>query len=505
MAILNSILGWIIKKRLHQIELFMKYPCEVQEELLRKLISTAEHTQWGEHFDYQSIDNFKTFSERVPIVTYDQLQPQVERIMKGEQNILWPSEIKWFAKSSGTTSNRSKFIPVSMESLEECHFKGGKDLLSIYFNNNPDALLFNGKLLSLGGSHNINSFHNESYYGDLSAILIQNLPFWVQIMRTPEMNIALMDKWDEKIERMAQETIKVNVTNISGVPSWSLVLLKRILEITGKKTIAEVWPDLELFVHGAVNFTPYREQFNQIIGKRIQYLETYNASEGFFGIQDRNDSDEMLLMLDYGIYYEFIPQKHWHEENPKTLTLSEVQTGEQYALVITTNAGLWRYKIGDTIQFTSINPYRIKISGRTAHFINAFGEELVIDNAEKAITEAGKRTGATVREFTAAPVYFSNNKNGAHEWLIEFSQEPENLDAFTIALDEELKKVNSDYEAKRFKDITLNKPIVHKMPKNTFYIWMEKNNKLGGQHKVPRLANHRKFVDEILNVQNSLS
>ncbi len=490
---------------MHQIELFMKYPCEVQEELLRKLISTAEHTQWGEHFEYQSIDNFKTFSERVPVVTYDQLQPQVERIMKGEQNILWPSEIKWFAKSSGTTSNRSKFIPVSMESLEECHFKGGKDLLSIYFNNNPDALLFNGKLLSLGGSHSINSFHNESYYGDLSAILIQNLPFWVQIMRTPEMNIALMDKWDEKIERMAQETIKENVTNISGVPSWTLVLLKRILEITGKKTIAEVWPGLELFVHGAVNFTPYREQFKQIIGKRIQYLETYNASEGFFGIQDRNDSDEMLLMLDYGIYYEFIPQKYWHEENPKTLTLSEVQTGEQYALVITTNAGLWRYKIGDTIQFTSISPYRIKISGRTAHFINAFGEELVIDNAEKAITEAGKRTGATVREFTAAPVYFGKKNNGAHEWLIEFSDEPENLDEFTMALDEELKKVNSDYEAKRFKDITLNKPIVHKMPKNTFYKWMEKNKKLGGQHKVPRLANHRKFVEEILSFQNNLS
>jgi len=498
-------MGWIIKKRMHQIELFMKYPCEVQEELLRKLISTAEHTQWGEHFDYQSIDNFKTFSERVPVVTYDQLQPQVERIMKGEQNILWPTEIKWFAKSSGTTSNRSKFIPVSMESLEECHFKGGKDLLSIYFNNNPDALLFNGKLLSLGGSHSINAFHNESYYGDLSAILIQNLPFWVQIMRTPEMNIALMDKWDEKIERMAQETIKENVTNISGVPSWTLVLLKRILEITGKKTIAEVWPGLELFVHGVVNFTPYREQFKQIIGKHIQYLETYNASEGFFGIQDRNDSDEMLLMLDYGIYYEFIPQKHWHEENPKTLTLSEVQIGEQYALVITTNAGLWRYKIGDTIQFTSISPYRIKISGRTAHFINAFGEELVIDNAEKAITEAGKRTGATVREFTAAPVYFGNKNNGAHEWLIEFSHEPENLDEFTMALDEELKKVNSDYEAKRFKDITLNKPIVHKMPVNTFYKWLEKNKKLGGQHKVPRLANHRKFVDEILNVQNNLS
>jgi hypothetical protein len=504
MAILNSILGWIIKKRMHQIELFMKYPCEVQEEVLRKLIAAAEHTQWGEHFGYQSIDNIHTFQQRVPVLSYDDLQPQIERIMRGEQNILWPTEIKWFAKSSGTTSAKSKFIPVSAESLEECHFKGGKDLLSIYFNNNPDALLFSGKLLSLGGSHSINSFYNESYYGDLSAILIQNLPFWVQIMRTPDMSIALMDKWDEKIERMAQETIREDVTNISGVPSWTLVLLKRILEISGKNCIAEVWPNLELFVHGAVNFSPYREQFNRIIGKPIQYLETYNASEGFFGIQDRNDSDDMLLMLDYGIYYEFIPQDQWHEPFPKTITLSEVKKDVQYALVISTNAGLWRYKIGDTIQFTSTNPYRVKITGRTAQFINAFGEELMVDNAEKAIAEAGRRTGALIREFTAAPVYFNNSSNGAHEWLIEFSNEPHNLDEFAIALDEELKKVNSDYEAKRYMDMTLNKPIIRKMPFNTFYTWMQKNKKLGGQHKVPRLANHRSYVEEILLVQNQL-
>ncbi|MBS1763852.1 MAG: GH3 auxin-responsive promoter family protein [Bacteroidetes bacterium] len=502
MAIITSILSWIIKKRMHQIELFMKYPSEVQEEWLRKLILTAQHTQWGEHFGYNSIENARTFKERVPVVSYEQLQPQIERIMRGEQNILWPTEIKWFAKSSGTTGSKSKFIPVSMESLEECHFKGGKDLLSIYLNNNPDAQLFDGKLLSLGGSHSVSAFNSESYYGDISAILIQNLPFWVKIMRTPDISIALMDKWDDKIEKMAQETIKENVTNLSGVPSWTLVLLHKVLELSGKSSIAEVWPNLELFVHGAVNFTPYKEQFHKIIGKPIQYLETYNASEGFFGIQDRNNSDDMLLMLDYGVYYEFVPQSEWDREHPVTLSLDQVKTGEQYAVIITTNAGLWRYKIGDTIQFTSTDPYRIKITGRTAQYINAFGEELMVDNAERAIAEAGKRTGALVREFTAAPVYFNSTKTGAHEWLVEFSNDPTSMDDFAVALDEELKKLNSDYEAKRFKDMTLNKPIVRKLPLNTFYRWMELRKKLGGQHKVPRLANNRDFIEEILTLKN---
>lgn len=501
MAILNSILSWIMLKRMHQIELFMKYPNEVQEEWLRKLIATAKNTSWGEFFDYKSIANVQTFKERVPIVDYEGLRPHIMRIMHGEQNVLWPTEIKWFAKSSGTTASVSKFIPVSMESLEECHFKGGKDLLSMYYNNNPEAQLFNGKLLSLGGSHSINSFSNDSYYGDLSAILIQNLPFWIQIMRTPDISIALMDKWDDKIEMMAKETIKEDVTNISGVPSWTLVLMKRVLELTGKKTIAEVWPNIELFVHGAVNFTPYRDQFKTIMGKSINYLETYNASEGFFGIQDRNNADDMLLMLDYGIYYEFIPVSEWDKPHPKTLGLDEVKTGVQYAIVITTNAGLWRYKIGDTVQFTSLNPYRIKITGRTAHFINAFGEELIIDNAEKAISEAGKRTGAAVREYTAAPVYFSENNCGAHEWLVEFTTEPADMKEFAEALDEELKKVNSDYEAKRFKNMALTMPIVRKMPVNTFYSWMEKNKKIGGQHKVPRLANHRMYIDDILGAE----
>lgn len=493
-----------MKKRIHQIELFMKYPNEVQDELLRRLVSLAGFTEWGKRYGYESISTIAEFKNRVPVQDYESLKPFINRIMHGEQNILWSSDIKWFAKSSGTTNDKSKFIPVSGESMEDCHFKGGKDLLSIYCNNYPDTLVFNGKLLSLGGSHSINTFNNSSYYGDLSAIIIQNLPVWVQLLRTPDISIALMDEWEKKIEMIARSTITEDVTNISGVPSWTLVLLKRVLEMTGKNSIAEVWPNLELFVHGAVNFNPYRQHFEKIIGKKINYLETYNASEGFFGIQDQKNSEEMLLMLDYGIYYEFVPLGELQNENPKTLSLDEVKLNQTYAILISSNAGLWRYKIGDTVTFTSLRPYRIKIAGRTAHFINAFGEELVIDNAERAIAEASRRTGALVREYTAAPVYFTEHNNGAHEWLIEFSKEPGSVSEFALALDEELKKINSDYEAKRYKDMALRPPIVHVMPENIFYHWLKKKNKLGGQHKIPRLANHRGIIDEIKELHKEI-
>lgn len=505
MPIVNSILSWIMKKRIHQIELFMKYPHEVQEELLRRLIALSSFTEWGKRYGYESINTVAEFKSRVPVQDYESLKPFINRIMHGEQNVLWNSDIKWFAKSSGTTSDKSKFIPVSAESMEDCHFKGGKDLLSIYCNNYPETLVFNGKLLSLGGSHSINSFNNASYYGDLSAIIIQNLPVWVQLLRTPDLSIALMDEWEKKIEMIARSTINEDVTNISGVPSWTLVLLKRVLEMTGKNTVADVWPNLELFVHGAVNFNPYRQQFEKIIGKKINYLETYNASEGFFGIQDQKNSEEMLLMLDYGIYYEFVPVDEIPYENPTTLSLDEVKLNQTYAILISSNAGLWRYKIGDTVTFTSLKPYRIKIAGRTAHFINAFGEELIVDNAERAIAEASRRTGALVREYTAAPVYFTEKNNGAHEWLIEFSKDPGSIMEFAFTLDEELKKVNSDYEAKRYKDLALRAPIVHKMPENIFYYWLKKKNKLGGQHKIPRLANHRGIIDEIIELHRELA
>ncbi len=503
MTLINSLLSWVMKKRIHQMELFMKYPHEVQDELLKKLVYSARDTEWGRKYNYASIKNVKDYKSRVPVQQYEDVKPYIERLRGGEQNLLWNTDIKWFAKSSGTTSDKSKFIPVSEEALAECHYKGGKDLLSIYCNNHPDTQLFNGKCLALGGSHQINSYSTESFYGDLSAILMQNLPFWAEFIRTPGLSIALMDNWEEKIEKLVTATMAENVTNISGVPTWTIVLAKRILEVKDAENLLEVWPHLELFIHGAVSFLPYHDQIKQIMPPhKVNYLETYNASEGFFGIQDLSNSDELLLMLDYGIYYEFMPLDELGKEYPKTLQLSEVQRNVNYALVISTNAGLWRYLIGDTIIFTSLNPYRIKITGRTKHFINAFGEELIIENAERAIAYACSNTDAIIKEYTAAPIYFTDHENGGHEWLIEFEKHPDDLLFFSHLLDESLKSLNSDYEAKRQSDIALRKPIVKAMPENTFYNWLKAKGKLGGQNKVPRLSNDRKYVDEILLFAN---
>ncbi|OKS88328.1 GH3 auxin-responsive promoter family protein [Mucilaginibacter polytrichastri] len=503
MTLINSVATWLMKKRMHQIELFMKYPNEVQEEWFEKLISGAESTEWGKSHYYKSIENLSQFKEQVPIQTYDTLKPYIERMLKGEQNVLWPSEIKWFAKSSGTTNDRSKFIPVSEEALEECHFKGGKDMLTMYFNNRPDSKLFTGKILTLGGSHQVSQLNADTFFGDLSAVIMMNLPLWAQFYRTPHLDIALLDNFEEKIEKMARATIDSNMTGISGVPTWNILLFKRILEITGKDNLLEVWPNLELYFHGAVNFTPYREQFKKLIPDReMYYLETYNATEGFFGIQDQEEPGEMLLMLDYGIFYEFLPIENLHKENPETLTLDEVQLGENYALIISTNAGLWRYLIGDTIRFTSLAPYRIQITGRTKHYINAFGEEVIVDNADRALEEACRQTGAIIQEYTAGPVYFSDNKGGGHEWIIEFDKKPAEFERFVDLLDETLRKLNSDYDAKRFKDMALHRPLVHVAPRGTFFKWMKEKGKLGGQHKVPRLANNREYVDSILKYLN---
>lgn len=497
MPLFNSVISWIMKKRMHQIDLFVRYPHDVQEEWFQRLISEARYTEWGKNYDYSTIKNRNQFRERVPISTYDDLKPYIERIRKGEQNILWNTEIRWFAKSSGTTAGKSKFIPVSSEAIEETHFRGGKDLLSFYCTNYPDTKLFDGKALGLGGSHYINEYDNESFYGDVSAIIIQNLPFWAEFSRTPNMEIALMDKWEEKIERMAEITIKENVTNLAGVPSWGLLLLQRVLEKTGKSNVREVWPDFEALFHGGVNFAPYREQFEKIVPADLNYVENYNASEGYFGIQDEKVSTGLLLMLDYGIYYEFLPMSELDKVIPKTLTLDEVETGVNYAMIISTNSGLWRYLIGDTVKFTSKNPYRIKITGRTRHFINAFGEELIVENAEEALEIACKKTGAIIKEYTAAPVYQGDNQKAAHEWLIEFEKRPGNCDFFIDMLDNALKSINSDYEAKRYNDMLLQRPIVHAVKPETFYLWMKKRGKLGGQNKVPRLSNNRGYVEEI--------
>jgi hypothetical protein len=501
MQFLNSILTWVMKKRIHQIELFMKYPSEVQDEVLKKLIAYARDTEFGQKYSFDDLTNYEDFRRRVPLHTYEEIFPYIERTMAGVQNVIWPSEIKWFAKSSGTTNARSKFIPVSPEAMEECHFKGGKDLLSIYVNNFPDTEIFSGKGLAVGGSLYTNEYDPSatSKYGDVSAVLMQNLPPWAQFIRTPSLDVALMGNWEEKIEKLVSETSKVNVTHLSGVPTWTVLLLQRILEVEKKTSILEVWPNLEVFFHGAVSFTPYRGLFKSLIpSDKMRYWETYNASEGFFGIQDTSSSDDMLLMLDYGVFYEFIPTEEMDHEHPHTILLSEVEIGKNYAMVISTNSGLWRYLIGDTVKFTSIAPYRIKISGRTKHFINAFGEEVIIENAETAITRACEMTGGVIDNFTAAPIYLEKSKRGGHEWIIEFKVKPSDLGQFTHILDETLRHINSDYDAKRAHDLALVAPKVHSVAEGTFYKWMKKKGKLGGQNKVPRLSNSREYVDEIL-------
>ncbi|MCK5137176.1 MAG: GH3 auxin-responsive promoter family protein [Bacteroidales bacterium] len=498
MPLLNSIISWVNVKRLHQIELFKKYPFDVQQEVFTKLVEQATRTTWGVQYGYDSIFSIENFQERVPISTYDDIKPYINRLREGEENLLWPSEIKWFAKSSGTTSDKSKFIPVSNESLEECHFRGGKDVIALYTKERPENGILKGKALTLGGSAEVNNFSNQSYYGDLSAVIIENLPFWAHFIRTPAAEIALIPDFEEKLEKITNLTVNENVTSIAGVPSWNLVLLKAILDFTGKNHVLDVWPNLELFTHGGVSFTPYREQFKKLIpSEKMNYMETYNASEGFFGIQDDLDSDDMLLMLDLGVFYEFIPLNRLDDPHPPAYTVKEVEMGINYAIIITTNGGLWRYMIGDTIVFTSLYPHKFKISGRTKYYINAFGEEVIQDNAEKALMTACQKTGAVIKEYTAGPLYMGDDSKGGHEWMIEFETAPDNLDHFGEELDSSLCTINSDYEAKRFKNITLMKPRIISLEPGTFYRWMQIRGKLGGQNKIPRLANDRKYLDEL--------
>ena len=504
MPILNSIAAWLMKKRMHQIELFMKYPNDVQEEWLTKLLKNGASTEFGKKHGFSDISNYEQFKRRVPLQDYESLKPYIERIRRGEQYLLWNEEVKWFAKSSGTTSDKSKFIPVSPESLDGCHYNGGRDMVAIHCANNPETNLFTGKNLALGGSHQTDYFGDyESYHGDVSAIVIQNLPMWAEYFRAPELNIALMSDWEDKLKQLVSTTMNANVTSMAGVPSWMLVLLKEILKEKNVSSIREVWPNLEVYFHGGVSFTPYADQFKRLLdNESIAYLELYNASEGFFGIQDQRNVKELLLMLDYGIYYEFIPVEDLDKSNPRVYNLAEVSAGVVYSMVISTTAGLWRYQLGDTITFTGTNPYRFVITGRTKHNINVFGEELMIHNAEKALQAACEKTHAHIVDYTAAPV-FMGEQNGAHEWLIEFDKEPGNLEYFTDILDKTLKQLNSDYEAKRFNNYILQMPIVKAVPKDTFMKWLRSKKKLGGQHKVPRLSNERKYVEEIKALLNT--
>jgi hypothetical protein len=495
---LSPAISGLARMRQWRIDAWKTHPEDSQREVLQDLVTSAQYTEIGKKYNFSKLFSVKSFKKAVPIHEYGDIKPYIQRIMDGEQNVLWNTPIYWFAKSSGTTSDKSKFIPVSEESLHDCHYKAAKDVLTLYYTYNPDSDLLTGKGLVIGGSHNIHQMNEEVQYGDLSAVLLQNTPFWESWIRTPELSIALMDEWENKIEKLAQSTIKENVTSISGVPTWTMVLFKRILEITGKQSVSEVWPSLELYIHGGVSFKPYREQFNRLIGKKINYLEMYNASEGFFAAQENPDDEGMLLFVDHGIFMEFMPVSEYGKAEPHTIGLRKVEIGKNYAPVISTNGGLWRYLLGDTIQFTSLRPYKIIVSGRVRHYINAFGEELIVDNTDRAISIACEETNAIVNDYTAAPIYFSDNSNGAHEWLIEFDKAPDNEQAFIKALDTALKSVNSDYEAKRHKNIALRMPVVKVLKKGSFNNWLKSRGKLGGQHKVPRLSNERIFIEEIL-------
>lgn len=500
----NSVASWFLKKRMHQMDLFLKYPNEVQNELLFRLLDQAKNTEIGREYGFRSIHGYEDFVARVPVRCYEEIFEDVERLRQGEQNIFWPTPIKWFAKSSGTTNAQSKYIPVSEESLEDCHYAGSKDLLCMYLLNNKAGKIFKGKSLRLGGSKE-NYFQHGTIYGDLSAILIDNMPLWASFSSTPNTEISLMSNWEEKMKAIVETTIKENVTSLAGVPSWMLVVLNKVLEATESTNLLEVWPDLEVYFHGGVNFDPYVSQFQKLVPTDdFQYYEVYNASEGFFAVQDQNQSKELLLMLDYGIFYEFIPMETYGTDDEKVIPLWEVELNKNYALVITTNAGLWRYHLGDTVRFTSVSPYRIKVSGRTKHFINAFGEELMVENAERALKRATNLTNSEIVDYTAAPVFMHDHEKGAHEWLIEFKTQPKDLYKFEDYLDTTLQDLNSDYQAKRHNNMTLNKLKVNLAEKDLFYIWSKRNNKLGGQHKIPRLSNSREYIKELMELNESL-
>jgi hypothetical protein len=496
--IINTVASWLLKKRLHQIEFFLKYPIEVQEELLMGLVDFAKDTEIGKSFDFRSIQNYSDFASRVPITNYEGMEHLIDQARRGTANLFWPTPIKWFAKSSGTTNAKSKFIPVSQESLEDCHYKSSKDLLSIYLNNNENSQLFTGKSLRLGGSKELYESHG-SVFGDLSAILIDNMPFWAEFSSTPSNKVSLMPDWNTKLAAVIAETTKENVTSMAGVPSWMLVLLNELLDTTGNEHLFQVWDQLEVYFHGGVSFSPYKDQFKKLLPRKsFNYYEIYNASEGFFAIQDRNKASDLMLMLDYGIFYEFIPMNAYGKEAEYAIPLSEVTLHTNYAIVITTNAGLWRYKVGDTVRFTSLSPHRIKVTGRTRHHINVFGEELIIENAEEALKIVCKKTKTEIIEYTAAPIFMEGKNKGGHEWLIEFRTPPQDLGHFTALLDNALKSLNSDYEAKRYNNMTLNEPLVHKARAGQFHDWLAGKDKLGGQHKIPRLSNSRQYLEELM-------
>ncbi len=504
MNIVNSVAKWWLKKRIHEIRHFQESPLDVQQNMLSYLLSHAQKTAFGKKYDFKSIKNVRQFQERVPVNDYQDLYPYLERQLKGEDNVLWPSHIKWYAKSSGTTSSKSKLIPVSQEALRNCHYRGGRDMIALYARNYPDTKIFTGKNLSIGGGQ-ANDFSDRSaayYTGNISAIIMQNLPVWAQFSRTPDLRTTMDNNWEQKIETIARITSKQRVASMAGSPMWLLLLLQHMFEKHNVRYIQDLWPDMEVFFHGGVSFSPYRPQFEQIDrNNRLRYMNIYNATEGFFGLQDLTDNEAMLLLLNYGIFYEFIPAEEAESSNPTIVDLSGVEAGKNYSMVISTNSGLWRYKIGDTLKFVSTRPFRFTISGRTKHCINVFGEDLFIEHAEKALAEACDKTGAMLENYTAAPRYYSRGNKGCHEWVIEFNQPPKDVDEFTTLLDKSLQSVSDDYAAKRQANMAIERPIVHHVAPGTFYTWLKKKGKLGGQYKVPRLSNKREYIEEILSIK----
>lgn len=491
----------ILLQRLKKLDAYANNAQDIQTNVLRRLIQKAENTEWGIKHDYASLTSYEQFAAHTPVNTYEELKGYIDRMRQGEKDVLWPGQVKWYAKSSGTTNDKSKFIPVSKDGLKDTHYAGGTDAVVWYLRNNPKSRIFDGRALILGGSHAPNYNLKDSLVGDLSAILIENINPLVNLVRVPQKATALLSDFEIKRERIAQEALHKNVTNISGVPSWMLSVLNRVLEISGAEHLQDVWPNLEVFFHGGVAFTPYREQYRRIITKpEMNYMETYNASEGFFGLQDDPADPVMSLMLDYGVFYEFIPMDEFEKENPSVLPIWDVEVGKNYAILISTSSGLWRYMIGDTIRFTQKDPYKFIITGRTKFFINAFGEELIVDNAEKGLAEACRKTGAEVLEYTAAPVFMDKDGKCRHQWVIEFSRRPEDIALFAKILDEALQKINSDYEAKRYKDITLQSLEIIEAKKGVFNDWLKSKGKLGGQHKVPRLSNKRDYIEQILEM-----
>lgn len=501
----TSLIGQFFKSRVRAIERYNTGAETLQFQIFKDLLQRAANTEWGRNYDYKNIHTYEEYRNRVPLQTYEEVKPFVTRIRRGEKDVLWPGRTRWFAKSSGTTSDKSKFLPVTKESLKTIHYRGGQDCVALYLNLiNPNSRFFSGKGLILGGSHSPNLNTPHSLVGDLSAILIENIPPLVNLIRVPSKRIALMDEWETKLQAIAESTIHANVTNLSGVPSWFLVLIRRILQMTGKETLEQVWPNLEVFFHGGVAFTPYREQYKQVIhSPKMHYVETYNASEGFFGIQNDLSDPSMLLMIDYGICYEFLPMEDFGRENPRTVLLPDVELNKNYALILNTNCGLWRYLIGDTVRFTSRDPYKFIITGRTKHFINAFGEELMVDNAEKGLARTCQATGAQITDYTAAPVFMDSQAKCRHQWLIEFAKAPDDLSRFAAILDTSLKEINSDYEAKRYKNIALQPLEVIPAREGLFHDWLALKGKLGGQHKVPRLSNTRDYIDEMLRLNET--